>query len=169
MADTSNCAGQVLPLHQDPLSIEAIEHYFQLYYWDQACRWDAKKILGEFHLLEDRNLPFSFGFAETARRFRLIDQAQRPIIIPWKEEGRALCDELRTPGELPDVQVLRRLQRYTVQLHRRVWEKQLDVGPVELLHDRFAVLTQLESYYYDKTGLSLDDSSQPFLIVEGDV
>ena len=33
-ADTANCASQVLPLHEDPLSLDAVEHYFRLYYWD---------------------------------------------------------------------------------------------------------------------------------------
>ena len=41
-ADTANCAAQVLPLHEDPLSLDAVEHYFRLYYWDQSARWDAK-------------------------------------------------------------------------------------------------------------------------------
>ena len=76
-ADTANCAAQVLPLHEDPLSLDAVEHYFRLYYWDQSARWDAKGILQEFHLNQDRQFPFLFGFSTVAERFHLVDDTGR--------------------------------------------------------------------------------------------
>ena len=88
-AETANCASQVLPMHDDPLSLEAVEHYFRLYYWEQSTRWDAKNILREFHLNQDRSLPFLFGFSKVADRFKLIEHQGKPLIIPWGEKGRA--------------------------------------------------------------------------------
>ena len=120
-ADTANCAAQVLPLHEDPLSLDAVEHYFRLYYWDQSARWDAKGILQEFHLNQDRQFPFLFGFSTVAERFHLVDDTGRPVIVPWEKAGKALCQELRVSPPVPDRTLLRQLQRYTVQVPVTLW------------------------------------------------
>ena len=55
-----------------------------------------------------------------------------------------------------DVHLLRQLQRYSVQIPERQWYA--EVGrTLELLFDKYAVLTSLEPYYSADTGLSLDD------------
>jgi len=163
-AETANCASQVLPMHDDPLSLDAIEHYFRLYYWDQASRWDDKKILGEFRMDANMELPFSFGFARAAEKFRLIDSPTRPVIIPWGERGRRICEQVRFQGTLPDRGVLRSLQRYTVQIPIRIWNEQMDRS-IEMIHDRFPVLISLELHYSDQTGLSFDHDERAFLEV----
>lgn len=157
IADTANCASQVLPLHDDPLSLEAVDHYFRLYYWDQSSRWDAKRILQEFHLNQDRHLPFLFGFATVGERFRLIDDQGRPVIIPWGDTGRALCAQLRNVGDAPSRQLLRRLQRYTVRVPLKLWDQHIG-RTIELVLDRYPVLTSLE-HYSERTGLTLESQS----------
>ena len=157
IADTANCASQVLPLHDDPLSLEAVEHYFRLYYWDQSSRWDTKGILQEFHLNQDRRLPFLFGFATVGERFRLIDDQGRPVIIPWGDTGRALCAQLRNAGDVPSRQLLRRLQRYTVRVPLKLWDQHVG-RTIELVLDRYPVLTSLE-HYSERTGLTLESQS----------
>lgn len=163
IAATTDAARQVLDAHEDPLSLAAIEHYFRLYFWDQKHKWDAKKILDEFRLVQDRQLPFLFGYRRVARDFRLIEETGRPIIIPWGEEGEQLCAELRTSRFGPSVHLLRRLQRFTVQVPEQVWHAGL-ARAVELVHDQYAVLAFLDQYYSNRTGLQLKTGPTDALI-----
>ena len=162
-AETTNCSNQTLDMHKDPLSLEAIEHYFKLYYWDQSSRWDAKKILDQFKLDHNTELPFLFGFCRAAKSFRLIDDTSKALIVPWGTKGKRLCEELRRPDALPDWRLLRELQRYSVQVPVRVWERALGHGSISLIHERFAVLESQEINYSEHYGLSLEDDCADLL------
>ena len=158
-ADTTNSAVAVLPLYSDILSLEAINHYFRLYYWEQNARWDRKKILEEFRLDNDPTLPFLFGFATASRNFRLIEDTGKPVIIPWGDEGERLCNDLR---KWPTRAVLRQLQRYTVQISRWVWEKHAP-QLIELVDDRYPVLSS-PSHYDHSLGLCFDRNLDTLIV-----
>ncbi len=162
-ADTANIGSQILDMYSDPLGLEAIEQYFRLYYWNQSDRWDRHLILKRFCLLNDRKLPFDFRFAEVARVFHLIENTGHPVIIPWREKGRSLCEKLRAGGELPGSLLLRELQRYTVQIPRHLWERHQNL--IDIVHERYAVLISPEIHYSELSGLKLDEDSIPFLNV----
>ncbi len=165
LKDTQSAARQVLALHDDVLSLKAIEHYFKLYYWDQSSRWDEKRILDRFHLDgHNMDFPFLLDFATCARDFQLIEETGRAVIVPWKSEGERLCESLRATGPLPPRDVLQRLQRFSVQVPLRTWEKHLGRG-IELVHDRYPVLTSTEVHYVDSTGLNLDDPPIRSLVI----
>ncbi len=163
-ADTTNVAAQVLEMYDDPLSLDAVEHYFKLYYWDQSTRWDEKKILKDFLLhSNDRSLPFSFSFAQVAKKFRLIENEGRAVIIPWGEVGTRLCDKLRGARYgLPNQQLLHKLQRYTVQVPLHIWNKHAGRS-IELVHERFPVLISPEMHYSRHVGLNLETESTTLL------
>jgi len=150
-------------LYDDPLSLKAVEHYFRLYYWEQSTRWDAKGILREFHLNQDRAFPFLFGFSTVADRFRLIEEQGKPVIVPWGETGRRLCDQLQRSWQIPGCGLLRGLQRYTVQVPLRQWEKHVG-RTIELIHDQYPVLVSPELHYSDRIGLDLDSSLTDSLV-----
>lgn len=164
IAETANCARQVLPMHDDPLSLEAVEHYFRLYYWEQSTRWDAQDILREFHLNQEQSLPFLFGFSAVAERFKLIEDRGKPVIVPWGEEGRVRCARLRDSRGLPSRQLLQQLQRYTVQVPRMQWENH-DGRTIERVHERYSVLAIPELYYSEQIGLDLDRDLTESLVV----
>jgi CRISPR-associated endonuclease/helicase Cas3 len=154
-ADTAQCAGQILGLYQDPLDLEAIQHYFRLYYWDQSVRWDEKKIMDNFSLINDMNFPFNFGFVRAAKAFQLIDDVNAcPVIIPWREEGRRWCERLRAMSALT-LEIQRQLQRFAVQVPRRVWERHVG-GDIELVHEGISILVSPETHYSENTGLNLE-------------
>lgn len=161
LRDTTNVALQLLggehtqPLYDDLLSLEAVAHYFRLYYWDQKQRWDARSILGEFKLQQDPKFPFLFGFRSCADRFHLIEETGRAVIIPWQDRGRDLCTDLRSPWKLPSVNLLRALQRFTVEVPLRQWLAEQGRA-IELVHGKFPVLTCLDPYYDERLGLVLD-------------
>jgi CRISPR-associated endonuclease/helicase Cas3 len=159
----ANAASQVIGCarHADLLGLEAVEHYFHLHYWSQQDKWDEQDICDQFTLdLYLKNSPYLFfNFASVAQRFRFIDDAQRPVVVGWEDRGREQVDELRRLHGLklyPDRKLSRRLQRLSVTVSQRLWEQALASGQVELLCDRFAVLTSPELYYNKELGLQLD-------------
>jgi len=155
LSDTANAASEVLPLYADPLSLQAIEHYFRLYYWDQSLRWDARHILEEFHMQSDAQLPFAFGFASVAEKFHIIDDHARTVIVPWGTRGASLCEELRHSPFPTSRSLLRALQRFSVQLHTRLWTRHIG-SDIELVHSRYPVLVSPELNYDEITGLSME-------------
>lgn len=161
LRDTANAGSQILggdgsaPLHSDILSLDAVEHYFRLYYWSQQQRWDAEGILGRLHLVQDRKLPFQFAFREIAQRFRLIKTTGEPVIVPWDKRGKRLCAELRDSYGLPARRLLRGLQRYTVQIPKKVWFQHVR-RTIELVQDRYPVLISPELHYDERIGLVLE-------------
>ncbi len=164
-AETAGCAAQVMECRDDPLSLEAVEHYFSLYYWSRS-NLDEKDIMDSFRLDgRDKELPFSFDFATVAREFRLIEDSGRAVIVPWGATGCHLCEQLRRTAEQPGRDLLRKLQRYTVRLHEHEWQAALAAGAVELVGERFAVLVSPELHYSNKTGLSTEGGSPAVLCV----
>lgn len=161
LRDTTNTTLQLVggehipPLYDDLLSLEALEHYFRLYYWDQQQRWDTKSILGEFTLQHRRELPFLFGFRSCADRFHLIEETGRAVIVPWQLRGEDLCANLRSPWKLPSVTLLRALQRFTVEVPLRQWVAEQGRA-IDLVHERFPVLVSTDPYYDERLGLVLD-------------
>lgn len=154
LADTAECARQALAIHADPLGLDAVAQYFRLYYWSQQPRWDAKGVLGLFRLDQNPRLPFLFDFASAAERFRLIEDGQRPILVPWGERGRWLCEELAKPWNAANGRLLRELQRYAVQVPGRLWAEHRERA-FTMVHDRFAVLVRDPALYSDRLGLRL--------------
>ncbi|MBT8419320.1 MAG: CRISPR-associated helicase/endonuclease Cas3, partial [Gammaproteobacteria bacterium] len=147
--------------YSDLLGLDAIEHYFQLHYWQHADRWDKNDIMGEFSFaMDDPKLPFRFQFASAAEKFRFIDDGQRPIIVPRDDEGMVLVERLRATedkGLTPPREVVRKLQRYSVSVHQRAWTTALGGKHIELLHGRFAVLADPKLHYDEELGLVLDE------------
>lgn len=155
LTDTAQCAGQVLSLCDNPLDLEAIEHYFRLYYWDQSYRWDRKHIMDCFCLNKDPTFPFNFGFKKVAAAFQLIDEADScPVIIPWRKAGRRLCEQVRAMPS-PTLEIRRQLQRFVVQIPRRTWERHVG-GSIHLVHDSISILVSPDIHYSDETGLNLE-------------
>ncbi|RLB30679.1 MAG: CRISPR-associated helicase/endonuclease Cas3, partial [Deltaproteobacteria bacterium] len=114
-------------------------------------RLDEKGIL--FELEEDAGR-FNFPFRRVAQKFRVIETGQESIVIPWGETGEQLVHRLRYvdfPGG-----VIRSLQRFTIQVPPRVLTALVAAGSVELLHERFYVLTNLD-LYRDDLGLCPED------------
>lgn len=164
LRDMAQVSREILPLHADPLSLEAVEHYFKLYYWTRSARWDHRNIIGEFTMQQDRSMPLLFGFARAASRFRIIEDTGRPIIIPWGAEGQALREELQQAWGGPSWALRRRLQRYVVQVPRRVWDQARGTA-FTMVHDQYAVLEEPRLHYSEHTGLTLAGDHTEALII----
>lgn len=158
LAETANVAAQVMPLHSSPLALDAIGHYFRLYYWEQQTRWDQKKILrmAQVGTGTGSKLPLLFDFKRMSEAFRLIEQSQMMVFVPWGDEGMKILGALRATGPAPPRQILRRMQRFQVGIPEREYLENCAIGSIELVHDRFAALVEPGTHYRDDIGLVLD-------------
>jgi CRISPR-associated endonuclease/helicase Cas3 len=163
-AETASCGAQILELYQDPLSIEAVEHYFHLYFWTRSSDWDAKQILDGFRLLSnDRALPFSFAFATVGRDFHLIETVGRPVLVPWGDRGWRLCEKLRRSDGRVDRHLLRELQRFSIEIPVRDWTRNVGSGFIELVDERYAILVSPKQHYSTTLGLTFGEDEPSFI------
>lgn len=155
-------AAQVLTLPEfaaDPLAPAAVRRYFELHYWSQQARWDDRRVMECFGpIWQD---PFLLKFATAAERFRLIDQPYEPVVIPYDDRATALLDPLYR-GAPVTAGLLRKLQRYTVQIPERVARAHLGTKLTRVA-DQLTVLTDKRLGYSDELGLDLDDPDNVFL------
>lgn len=156
--ETAQVAYQLLDLHPDLLGLDAIRHYFDLYYYQQKSRWDSKDILGNFRLDGNmKSFPFHFDFRIVAEKFRLIEDWQVPVIIPYDEKARALIAALRYPSIPLNRKLLRSLQRYTVQIPPRLRDE--NIRSFEILReDRFHVLISTDLNYSNHFGITFEEA-----------
>lgn len=149
---------EVMSHHSDPLSPEAVEHYFRLLFWQAGADLDRENILA---LLSETAKRGDFPFREVAERFRIIKDGQQTVIVPQNEEASRLADSLAFAEHAGGI--LRRLQRHTVQVHPTILSSLVTGGAVEMVANRYAVLRNTD-IYSDDLGLCPEDPT--FLEVE---
>jgi CRISPR-associated endonuclease/helicase Cas3 len=136
------------------LDSETVHAYFKELYWmkDQGDGLDSPRVMS---LFESAAMSGDFPFRTVAELYRLIPDAQIPVIVPFDESAKELCEALRwntSPGSL-----LRQLQPYTIQVYPSVLAKLIEAGDVEGLQDnRYYVLTELgmKNSYDEHFGLN---------------
>ena len=149
--------------HENPMSLEAIQSYFQELHWLKGeDALDAKHILRQ---LRERRRNLDFPFETIAREFRLIATAMVPVIVPYR--GRDGSDE--TVGRLLEelewvkrpARIARLLQPYLVQIPPLARAALLSAGSARAVgrsnfDTQFVVLANLDLYRED-VGLTWDD------------
>lgn len=140
----------------DALSPAAFERYFPLYYAGFASR-DKHGIVEHLR----KNSRFEFEFRTAADKFRLVDdEDQASVIVSYVSAGiesiLPFVEKLRQ-GET-DRWLLRKLQRYTVSVRRKLldtWQAQGDVK--ELVPGMYLLIDELR--YDERLGLLPDARS----------
>jgi CRISPR-associated endonuclease/helicase Cas3 len=134
---------------ENPLAPELFTAFFKELYWLQGDRLDMKGILRD---LSDGQLRFSFR--TVADRFKLIDDtAQASVLVRYGEEGSRLILQLAHAG--PERWLMRRLQRYCVNLPRYIHEPLVRDGTIKEIHP--GIFTQgLGIAYHDDLGFCPD-------------
>lgn len=123
---------------------QAFRRYFELFYrsvnsFDEDGILDLLKAGGGMEV----------QFRSAAERFQLIDDAgQQAVLVPY-DEGAALIGKLGKDG--PERWLLRRLQRYTVNIPRRLFQKIHAQGDVEEVWQGF--FAALPALYDEQLGL----------------
>lgn len=96
---------------------------------------------------------FQFQFREAAQAFKLIDDQESASVIVRYGGNSALLRSLYAVG--PKRDIMRRLQRYTVNVPRRTLNMLCDKGFVVEAHPGVFVQTELPSLYNENYGLDL--------------
>ncbi len=153
--ETAQVGHEILDLHAAaPLSTAAVQAYFDKYYYQQKSQWDSKSIMADFLCVNDPNLPLLFQYKTAAEKFRLIENNQIPIIIPNDEISRELTKQLRNETIPLHRNLLRSLQRYTVQIYENEFFK--NQHQFESVRDgQFQILICPETHYSEDFGLDL--------------
>lgn len=126
----------------DPLALQQFEEFFRELYWLKGTQGlDAKDIMPD--LGPDPQLRFSFRTA--ARKFHLIDDAQQAPVLVRYGEGTGLIETLRKTG--PERWLLRKLQRYVVNLPRYLHTRLLSEGGIQELYS--GIYIQAHGALYD--------------------
>lgn len=154
LKSTAQTTVEILPLHDDLLSLEAIDHYFRLHFWDKRDRWDEESIMSMF--ADPQNMTFQFRTA--AENFRFIENAARSLFVPWSDMGELLAEQMRSKAftENPGFRrtVLRNVQRFTVPVYENVFNSMIGTD-IELLDDNLGLLLN-RTMYSEQIGLDLE-------------
>jgi CRISPR-associated endonuclease/helicase Cas3 len=134
----------------DPIDHSVFAPYFSELYW-KANSLDGKGIL---KLLTPDIEECGIQFRSAAEAFQIIDdKMQRTILVPYGE-GEKLIGELKVLG--PERWLLRKLQRYSVNIYTNQFVDLRDRGSIEEVSPGIFVLTC--SIEYDATvGLLVDE------------
>ena len=173
--EAADAARQVIPDHRDDLlSPAAIDHYFRLFYWekggDDGRGWDvgldANKtpVCGCFDVSEGAH----FQFRVAADAYRLIEDLQTPVLVPWGRGRRLIASLLNMRPEVDPARLRswdRRAQRYVVGLFEHELRRMRESGAVldhlgrfyvsneEAYDGRLGLLSNVEGMsFYAQTG-----------------
>lgn len=134
----------------DPVSVVAINAYFRLlnHLQDPKRAFDVKEILKDLNKGD-----LNFDFKTAAEKFSLIENNTVAVVIPYTEEARKLIERARF-HPFP-YQFARQLQMYTVNIYENEFEKLQSKGVIELCNETYQVLTNIQDYYDEHTGLTI--------------
>ena len=101
------------------------------------------------------NQRLEFSFRTAAERFQLIPETQAPVIVRYGDSERWLA-RLARPGDDLDRKTLRQLQRYVVNIPRRIHQRLLADGAIE---ERWpGVYVQVAPLYDPDIGLRVEQT-----------
>lgn len=139
---------RMLPKHDDLLSLEAIEAYFEEVYWRVGQDGlDRRQIMRDFRL---NSTSTDFSFREVADKFRMIESGMEPVIIPGDAVAQEAVQKLLVEN-IPSGRLARNLQTYIVQVPPKARDLLIRNGHVAFAApnfrgDQFAVLRNLSLY-----------------------
>lgn len=135
----------------DPLAPERFERFFKELYWLKGDGLDKYDILSDL----DAKNSLQINFRTAAGKFHIIDEAtQAPVIVKY-DKGAELVDLITKKG--PERWLLRKLQRYVVNLPRYIHTKLLASGAIREIHPGIYVQGHA-ALYHPELGFQPDKS-----------
>jgi CRISPR-associated endonuclease/helicase Cas3 len=155
----AEAAKELLSRYPDPLAPEAVEAYFRFFYWTQKPSWDKHGVMEKMGFDDARGLAL-LQFREIASAFRMIQDDQLPILVPYDTKATVLWNKL-VLGNIPFVPQ-RELQPYLVSARKEAVQQMASRGFVTE-HESGVWLLLNRSVYSKDKGLnpeatSLDES-----------
>lgn len=135
----------------DPLNYSLFDKFFAELYW-KANSLDLKEIIS---LLNPEMPECSIFFRTAAERFRIIDDSLQKTVLVRYGEGKSLIDLLKLKG--PERWLLRKLQRYTVNIYNDDFKQMRQRGAIEEVQPNiYAIATDID--YSIDMGLLVSDT-----------
>ena len=163
----------------EPLGIEAVEAYFKVLYRQKGAEaLDAARVDGALYQIlnqisdrapqkRESDPKLAFPFKTIAKAFRLIDDGNEPVVVPWRaapqdDAAAAILGRIASMDRPlgPD---LRRLQQYVVSIpknHRDLWLASGVLRPVHPALGEGLLRFEDLSHYDSDMGLLLDEPQQ---------
>jgi CRISPR-associated endonuclease/helicase Cas3 len=147
----------------DPLSLDCVRAYFEEVYWrwGPAEAMDAGVLEGRpwpiLRALAERAAAREFDFETIAQVFKLIDDVQETVIVPYDAEAELILSRVAVM-ERPTAADLRKLQQYSVSIPKRDRDAWLARGVLRVVHPTLGeVLLRFQdrAHYRDDTGVDL--------------
>ena len=139
--------------NEDPLTRTLFSTYFQHFY--RSVNLDSKGVCG---LLAKDAQTLCVQFRSAAQAFRLIDDEDMATVVvrytQAHDDLERLLATLAAKG--PERWLMRKLQRYTVSIRKRVADKMLDNGDLTLPMPGLYVQVDVLGLYDEKLGLQTD-------------
>lgn len=148
------CISTLHGQHADPLARALFATYFRQFY--STVDLDSKEIVAKLKV-ESKTL--SVEFRSAADAFRLIDDQDSASVIVRYAEHRDEIEKLlgMLAAEGPARWLMRKLQRYTVSIHKRVADKMLMQGSLTLPMPGLYVQQDVDGLYHPLLGLQVED------------
>jgi CRISPR-associated endonuclease/helicase Cas3 len=127
----------------DPLNYDVFENYFSELYW-KANSLDAKGIVSLLDPYKNDLQECSIYFRSAAERFHIIDESLQKTILIRYGDGESLIDLLKSIG--PDRWLLRKLQRYTVNVYNDDFYQMLKRGSIEEIYPNIYAIASSSEY-----------------------
>jgi len=139
-----------------PFDPAAFERFFDELYWakgkEALDKYRMSQLLGLGVERRREGDPLDFSYRTAAERFRMIEDDQETLVVPYNRAARAAIEALRRDG--PDRYLLRRLQPFTVPVVKPAMLRLREAPAVEDING-VTVLTKEELYRPD-VGLDLE-------------
>lgn len=154
----------------DLLAPSAVDAYFRLHYWQQGGDagegWDRGR--GGLSVMrcfggEDGD-PLHHQFRQAAERYRIIDDIQTPILVPYGDKGQSLIGRLIHMPQPPARAFDREAQRYVVAVWNHVFRRLQDSGSVIEHHGRYYLANP--SAYHPHLGITADIAWEPESLIQ---
>jgi len=145
----------------DPLTRDNFTRFFENFY--TGCELDKE---GLETLLKPEGDFSGVQFRTAAMKMQLIKDVGQSVFVRFDAESERLLDQLQNVG--PYRELMRKLQRYTVNVPQFRFDQLLNNGDIQVIRDEFYVQTS-DVLYHKGLGLLLDGEavSPDQLIVGG--
>lgn len=148
----TDCSSEIIRQNDDPLSLNAIKKYFELYFWKKGNECDSQNLM---ELIASEIINIDIPFRDISEKFKLIDDYSIPILIPWGDK-KELIKNLKKDDL--NKKILRKLQRFTVNITPNIFRRHQDISINYIIPEKeqYAVLLN-ETLYDNECGFSDDD------------
>ena len=107
------------------------------------------------------------SFATAARAFKVINSDTQGILVPYNDEAKGLLNQLRHTKS-PEFRryLLRRLQRYTVNLFPHMLRELTKLRALEPLCENCGIQALYESFYDHRFGVNINSTISPDMLIQ---